>query len=366
MYVKFNAGNLRVDVEECSSQPRTSWSKASDEARNRYKANVAAKLEELEIPGCIFCMDLHCNEHTDSISDYTTAVLESVEAAARDSLPVSTPSTRGRCKPSSKLPGWSELVKPFYEESKFWHKLWESAGKPRQGQLLQLMNQSKQQYKYALRRVQRAKNKIQNDKFATGLLTGGVNIFTEIKKFRGNTKGCSSTVDGEVGASNIANNFADQYRNLYNQAETGASLTNLKVKLDKEIMKEDLFEVHRVTESVVKQGLNLMKANKSDAIFDFQSDCLIEGPPQLVTHLTKLLQLFLSHGYVPELILVCTLLPLVKDNLGDLSMSDNYRAIAASSQVLKLLDIVILILEGEKLGCDQLQFGFQPKASTTM
>ena len=66
------------------------------------------------------------------------------------------------------------------------------------------------------------------------------------------------------------------------------------------------------------------------------------------------------------MILLCTLLPLVKDNLGDLTQSDNYRAIAAGCQILKLLDIVILILEGEKLGCDQLQFGFQPKASTTM
>ena len=368
VYVKFNAGSLRVDVEEFSSLPRTSWSKASDEAKNRYRANLTAKLGDLQLPRCIFCTDMHCNEHTDSISDYTIAVLESVETAAKDSLPVSGPgpSTRGRNKPSNKIPGWSELVKPYYEESKFWHKLWESAGKPRQGQLLQLMHQSKHQYKYALRRVQRARNKIQNDKFATGLLSGGVNIFTEIKKFRGITKGCSSTVDGEVGASNIANNFADQYKKLYNQAETGGRLTDLKLKIDKEISNKDLLEVHRVTESVVKQGLKLMKGNKSDAIFDFQSDCLIEGPPELVTHLTRLLQLFISHGYVPELILVCTLLPLVKDNLGDLSSSDNYRAIATSCQVLKLLDIVILILEGEKLGCDQLQFGFQAMASTTM
>ena len=142
---------------------------------------------------------------------------------------------------------------------------------------------------------------------------------------------------------------------MYNQAETGGRLTNLKMKIDKDISNKDLFEVHRVTEVVVKQGLKLMKANKSDAIFDFQSDCL-----------TRLLQLFISHGYVPELLLVCTLLPLVKDNLGDLSASDNYRAIATSCQVLKLLDIVILILEGEKLGCDQLQFGFQAMASTNM
>ena len=33
---------------------------------------------------------------------------------------------------------------------------------------------------------------------------------------------------------------------------------------------------------------------------------------------------------------------------------------------MKLLDIVILLLEGDKLGCDEMQFGFQAKASTTM
>ena len=79
-----------------------------------------------------------------------------------------------------------------------------------------------------------------------------------------------------------------------------------------------------------------------------------------------MIRMFLSHGHVPDVILICTLLPLVKDNLGDLTQSDNYRAIAAGCQVLKLFDIVILILEGGKLQCDQLQFGFQPKASTTM
>ena len=60
------------------------------------------------------------------------------------------------------------------------------------------------------------------------------------------------------------------------------------------------------------------------------------------------------------------MLPLVKDNLGDITLSDNYRAIAAGSQLLKLLDVVVLILEGEKLKYDQLQFGFQRKASTSM
>ena len=213
--------------------------------------------------------------------------------------------------------------------------MWESAGKPAEGQLLQFMRQSKHQYKYALRRIQRARNKIPNDKFADGILQGGVNIFQEIKKFRGKVKTCSSTIDGEVGATNIANHFADIYKQLYNQRDLGDNITNLRDKLNREILSEDMFEVNRVTEAVIKQGLELMKGNKSDAMFDFQSDCLIDGPPEIVTHLTNIIRLCISHGRVPDMILLCTLLPLAKDNLAGLTVSDNYRAIAVGCQVLK-------------------------------
>ena len=37
-----------------------------------------------------------------------------------------------------------------------------------------------------------------------------------------------------------------------------------------------------------------------------------------------------------------------------------------NSLLLKLLGLVILQLEGEKLKCDSLQFGFQPKSGTNM
>ena len=100
----------------------------------------------------------------------------------------------------------------------------------------------------------------------------------------------------------------------------------------------------KINEDIVKEH------GKNDAIFDLQSDCLTSGPDILVTHLTNMLRAYVSHGIVPYFILVCTLLPLVKDNLADITSSDNYRAIASGSLLLKLLDIVILILEGNKLG----------------
>ena len=67
-----------------------------------------------------------------------------------------------------------------------------------------------------------------------------------------------------------------------------------------------------------------MKDNKSDEMFEFQSHCFIHGPPELVTQLKYLLRSCVSHGLVPHFVLLCTLLPLVKDNLGDSTSSDNY------------------------------------------
>ena len=79
------------------------------------------------------------------------------------------------------------------------------------------------------------------------------------------------------------------------------------------------------------------------------SDCLINGPPELVTHLTFLIRSFVIHGKVPHFILACSLLPIVKDNLGDITSSSNYRAIASGSLLLKLLNIVVILLEGKSL-----------------
>ena len=58
-------------------------------------------------------------------------------------------------------------------------------------------------------------------------------------------------------------------------------------------------------------------------------------------------------------------MPLLKRVLKDDTKSDNYRAIALSSLILKIFDNIILILYGESLSTDMLQFGFKPKTGTT-
>ena len=102
----------------------------------------------------------------------------------------------------------------------FWFSMWLSVGKPDCGEVYWNMRHSKNQYKYAVRRLRRAKSQIQNDKFVSSIIEGKVNIFKEIKKYRGNSSTISSRIDEEVGAENIANHFATIYRDLYNKVRT--------------------------------------------------------------------------------------------------------------------------------------------------
>ena len=60
------------------------------------------------------------------------------------------------------------------------------------------------------------------------------------------------------------------------------------------------------------------------------------------------------------------LIPLVKDKLGDTCTSNNYRSVAISSLVLKIVDWVIILLYGSTLELDELQFAYQPKCPTNM
>ena len=362
IYTKFQLSGIDPTVEKPVKQQRVNWDKAADQAKTKYKETLTEKLNNVPVPAAIQCRDVHCRAHMEDLEEYTLAIMESVESAAVECLPLSG----GGKEKSLVIPGWNEYVKPFSDENKFWYAVWVSAGQPQQGSLFDVMRSSKLQYKYAVRRLKRANQKIQNDKFLKGVLEGGANIFTEIKKFRGVSMNCSSRIDGEVGAKNIANRFADIYSQLYNTHDHGPHFEQLSSEIHAGVQQSSISNVDRITDDLVKEALGSMKKSKNDAMFNIQSDCMINGPDVLVTHLSNMIRSFVVHGNVPYFILVCTLLPLVKDNLADITSSENYRAIASGSLLLKLLDVIIMMLEGDKLGCDQLQFGFQAGASTSM
>ena len=125
-------------------------------------------------------------------------------------------------------------------------------------------------------------------------------------------------------------------------------------------------EIDKINSVLIKEALDRIKPNKSDPIFDFTSDFLKNGPDILHEQLALVLKSFFIHGHVTKSLLLATLVPIVKDKLADLCSSSNYRSIAISSLILKLLDWVILINYSHLLQCDDLQFGFQELSNTSL
>ena len=153
---------------------------------------------------------------------------------------------------------------------------------------------------------------------------------------------------------------------MYSKCELGPNFEELKNNIERNLSDHDFDEICAIDEDLVTEALGKMKGGKDDVMFSFSSDCIINGPPLLKMHLANLFRVFLVHGQVADILLLCSLIPIVKDGLADLTSSENYRAIAKSSLILKLFDWVILLHQGEKLSSDELQFGYQKLSSTVM
>ena len=193
----------------------------------------------------------------------------------------------------------------------------------------------------------------------------GGDLFEEIKKMRNVKHTVATSVDGEV--DNIQEHFKTIYDKLYyNSADDTEELKKVEELVKKKVNISDLDTVNKVTPEIVEMAAHKLKPNKGDPVFSFSSDCLKSGTKVLYEKLSILLRSFLIHGHVTLILLLTTLVPLVKDKLASLNSSKNYRSVALSSLLIKLVDWIVIILEGESLGLNELQFAYQANCSTTM
>ena len=123
-------------------------------------------------------------------------------------------------------------------------------------------------------------------------------------------------------------------------------------------------DVLKVTPSLIAEAVSHLKSGKSDSVFEFSSDCIKNAPTLFYEHLALVFRSFLIH--ISSVLMVSTLIPLLQDKLGDICASSNYRSIALSSLILTIFDWVIILLYGERLNLDDLQFSYQPNVSTNM
>ncbi len=89
------------------------------------------------------------------------------------------------------------------------------------------------------------------------------------------------------------------------------------------------------------------------------SDNIFHGTHSLYVLLTIVFNTMLIHGVSPDSMILGSMVPIPKNKRKSLCNSDNYRDIALSSIIGKLLDCVILIKECHVLKSSNLQVGFK-------
>ena len=112
--------------------------------------------------------------------------------------------------------------------------------------------------------------------------------------------------------------------------------------VESKVDEESLKHASLVTPEKIKEAAQKLKSGKSDPIFSFSADCFKNGTEALYDKLSSILQGCLIHGHVTIILLLATLVPIIKDKLGSQNASKNYRSIAISSILLKLIDWVFI------------------------
>ena len=153
---------------------------------------------------------------------------------------------------------------------------------------------------------------------------------------------------------------------MYNSVDDKDDMMELFQEVENKIDRKSNVDVDKVTPDIVKEAVKKLNANKTDPVFSFTSDFLKNAPDILFDHLSIIIRSFLIHAHASHVLLLATLVPLIKDKMGDFCSSKNYRSIAISSLILKIIDWVVIILFGECLGLDDLQFSYQSGSSTVM
>ena len=366
--LKINCANINIDTaipaEAPSFKPTPLWQKATNDQLEKYKSDLNRNINNISVPSdAVCCRNVHCRGHWEELDSVAEDLLAAISQAVQDNIPHS----RAGTKASQCVPGWKEKVAPYLESAQFWRFIWEADGCREGTQAHKVMQRTRAQYRYAVRRTKRQDAQLRKSSYVQACLDGKVSdILSDIKKSRAKNKSCAQTIDGFSGLDEIADNFKNIYCEIYNTHKSKDELDSFIESNNNMIKQQDVNLVDKITPQLVSKTIKKMKNSKNDSEVDWKSDALKIGVDSLAEPLCDVLKTFIVHGYIPKVFLSIALIPIVKDNNSSKLTSKNYRLIAISSLLLKLFDTVFLELYQDVLCPSPHQFGFQKGLSTTM
>lgn len=336
------------------------WNNCDAATLNYYAAYLDNLLRNINIPyDALFDNSRH-QSYRSKIDKFYDDIITCISKAIGDVIP-----SHKRPVSSFNVPGWNTFVQEKHEAARQAFLAWVGSGRPRFGYYFDVMKRTRALFKLALRHCKNNLEELKADACAESLLDKDSRKFWNNVYKISNDKATShvNCVGGATGAQDVADMWKEHFQSLYS---TGAAtkyhvlfaekLSSLSSTID---ASSSLFTMADIVCALENQSRG--KAAGPDGI---NMEAYLFGGHRLSLYLSILFNLFLLYGYVPDAFHRATIIPLVKCKSGDLSDVNNYRAIALSNSITKILESLILSFIDSYDTPDEYQFGFKTNHCT--
>ena len=216
------------------------------------------------------------------------------------------------------------------------------------------MKSSRAQFKWGLKRCKKNKDEIVANKIAECMLTKNDKDFWKSVKARGKGKqSLPLSVGGCNGPKDICEMWKRHYENLLNSVKNEM----YKRSVESEIAKTKYDDLMLCTPEELVKLIKELPLGKSCGPDNLCAEHLVYCDGRLPILLSLLFSSMFIHGFIPNMLMTTTIVPLVKDQNEDLSDTNNYRPIALGNIIAKLLEKIIYTRISDFLATTDNQFG---------
>ena len=358
-----------IQIQKSSDlRSKLNWSKLSDESKDSYitrlKLNVDAlgtRRRHTDCAGKCHCKHEQC--FVDIQQEYD-ALVQCVKEA--DSI-------LPRQKPGTRKEWWNENLSLLKNQSIEIHNVWKEQGRPSQGAIHRERLRIKAAYRLAIKDAQRAPKQQSWDRLHSAMESNETNDFwNSWRNMYSNRNGqFAPVVEGCSSKENIAEAFKKSFEgnsvpnNRERVEHLDSTFSDRYEKYQTEHVDKCNCSQFEISLENVVEAICALKSDKCSDEEGLNAEHLQYAPLNLLIRITAMFNNMMAHSFVPKQFKVGFMVPIVKDNQGNLSDASNYRGITISPILTKVFEHVLKLVFAEYLITSPYQFGFKKKHSTS-
>jgi exonuclease III len=350
-----------VDKKCSPLQHVINWNSVSQQDIIKYRLHAERNLAELSIKnpcpqGC--STDCYNHDHLRAIDCWYKDIVNSLLHASEF---LSTPKNNKY----RHVLGWNDVCKEAHNLARTAFLVWVQASKPKHGPLYEDMRIKRSQFKHTLRQCRQDNNiKTRNSLAEKFLKKDSRSFWKEIKKLNGNGHAnIASNINGVEGQEKIACEWQLHFQRLLNSTVDTSDKEYVLSYLHKSC-KNYTSANDFITSAEVQAAIRRLKCGKSSGKDEISSEHLAFCGGRIFDILCDFFNCCITHAYLPSQLLDTVIVPIIKDKRADITDINNYRPIALTCIISKVLESIILSKYKHLLSTNSNQYGSKKGSST--